>query len=354
MVNLVKAIESVEQSDPMQMNLLKKQLRVNKSEINKLRKSKTLPMHLMAPIHASVVTHNTEILRLILNTSGVDVDLVCTWGESIYRGPSVSSSVLDLAFMMKPQPPFEIFKLLIEHVRTPFKLYDTKPLGVSIPFALRIAVVLKNESLGFDVLDLLIKKGLFIQYGARSLSLLHVLLIIAIYSSKPCVLSHLLKLPEAYELMEQLFSFKGKDIALLEFARLLDRAKICEQLENFLEESQFGLVLGDIYENTTSETIVDNSKGEDGIEMNSSNSTGEFSIESFVTKEEQKCKADYMHQNETKSGLDKADFKKKSGHNVAVGKINYCWNCESFSNYMCAGCRKARYCGDNCQADDWV
>jgi len=36
-----------------------------------------------------------------------------------------------------------------------------------------------------------------------------------------------------------------------------------------------------------------------------------------------------------------------------VRKLKYCWNCVNISKYTCSGCRKARYCEEKCQWDDW-
>jgi len=36
-----------------------------------------------------------------------------------------------------------------------------------------------------------------------------------------------------------------------------------------------------------------------------------------------------------------------------VRKLKYCWNCVNISRYTCCGCRKAKYCGEKCQWDDW-
>ena len=65
MVNLVRAIMSTDKSDEKQMKWLKKQLRSNERDINKQRAN-------MAPIHAAVFTDNTEIVKIIVKTKGVN------------------------------------------------------------------------------------------------------------------------------------------------------------------------------------------------------------------------------------------------------------------------------------------
>ena len=50
MVNLVKAVESTIKTDEKQMKFLKRQLRSNSSEINKLRQSTMFPERMIAPI----------------------------------------------------------------------------------------------------------------------------------------------------------------------------------------------------------------------------------------------------------------------------------------------------------------
>merc|ERR1719312_1044171 len=34
-------------------------------------------------------------------------------------------------------------------------------------------------------------------------------------------------------------------------------------------------------------------------------------------------------------------------------KIKVCWKCSSSTKSLCTGCRKARYCGERCQEEDW-
>ena len=72
MVNLVKIIESTMETDLKQMKFLKRQLRSNPSDINKLRQSTMYPDMMIAPIHAAVVAENLEILQYILAMKDVD------------------------------------------------------------------------------------------------------------------------------------------------------------------------------------------------------------------------------------------------------------------------------------------
>ena len=58
-----------------------------------------------------------------------------------------------------------------------------------------------------------------------------------------------------------------------------------------------------------------------------------------------------------KGNEDEVKKDKTSEENYAVAnrvkKLKYCWNCENISKYTCTGCRKAKYCEEKCQWEDW-
>jgi len=214
MVNLVKAILSTEKSDQKQMKWLRKQLRTNEGDINKVRANN------MAPIHAAIITENIEIVQQIVKTKGVDVDAV--WKkEDAYYG------VLDVA-LFQPHPSIEIIKILVEYVRNPV----LRECGV--PGFILIAL----EEEYFEILELFREKALL--FGAIDETKIFKLVTFAMMKDKPPVLRWLLQLPEVV-------SYRDEDEVRRLFTGLLDEARehgkleMCELLTDFMGKSSGGL-----------------------------------------------------------------------------------------------------------------
>ena len=115
MVNLVKIIESTMETDLKQMKFLKRQLRSNPSDVNKLRQSTMYPDMMIAPIHAAVVAENIEILQYILAMKDVD-DNKLAFDTRI----NTEVGIIWIAIILKKPKNPDILKLLLEHIRDPW------------------------------------------------------------------------------------------------------------------------------------------------------------------------------------------------------------------------------------------
>ena len=138
---------------------------------------------------------------------------------------------------------------------------------------------------------------------------------LSILLHKEKVFTHVL--PLAQGVISRRFSFDGKkEINLAEYACILDRSKMCEQLEEVLET----------FDNDT----IEEAQGED------------------QTNEE------------AEGDLGKNDDL-EDGEMFESDPKRYCWNCYMDSwdirptkTSLCTGCRRARYCDKKCLEEDWV
>jgi len=222
MVNLVKAILSTKKSDQKQMKWLKKQLRCNDGDINKVRAN-------MAPIHAAIKTENTEIVQQIVKTKGVDVDAV--WKKE-RNGEWRTYGVLDVA-LFQLHPSIEIIKILVEYVRNPVAACG------GVPRCILIAL----EEEYFEILELFREKALL--FGAIDETKVIKLVNFAIRIDKPPVLRWLLQLPEVVSYRDEgevRWLFTG----LLDEAREDGRVEVCELLTEFMGKSLGGLEGGEV------------------------------------------------------------------------------------------------------------
>jgi len=314
MVNLVKTIESTDQSNPKQMKFLKRQLRSNLPEINKLRQSTQDENMRIAPIHAAAMTENIEILKQILETKDVNVD-----AAAIVRTPLQIKKfgVIDAACFNSPLFNLDIIKLLLEHVQRPCLMMSYGDSMILLPNCLIEAV--ENECL--ELVDILLKNAdllereMKISAGAPvRLFSPYYCLVVAIGSDKPRVFKHLLQLSPSYNFDLELIILKGKPVSLVEFARINQRTEMCEELVNILKENESSCSFHQMVPPITQ----------------NNNNNPEEANESEENEEN------------TKEVLKKA-----------IRKTKYCWNCQNIGQYLCSGCRKARYCEEKCQWEDW-
>jgi len=217
MVNLVKAILSTDKSDQKQMKWLKKQLRNNKGDINKVR-------GMMTPIHAAVIKDNLDVLQQIVNTKGVEVDAACKYEVD---GTLNTYGVLDIAVMQEP-PSIEIIKILVGLVKNPV---------ISVEFGVPDCVVLAVRHEYLDILDIFRGKACLLE-GVNAKQFVE-LASLAILAEKPLGLSWLLHLPELINCLDKGEVTRG----LSNLASSLGKAKanMCEQVKDFLGETQTGL-----------------------------------------------------------------------------------------------------------------
>ena len=354
MGNLVRAIESYSlesdatESNKKQMKSLKKQLRSQDSNINKLKQSTMMSETMFAPIHAAVWVDSVEILQLLLDTNKVDLGSLAIVGER-GREETLEYGVLDLA-ILKPSPNIEIVALLLEHVEDLAWIMSEDPDIGPIPFCLALAV--RFEYL--DILDLLLSKANLVKM--KTFSSMYCLAY-AIRKNKIGVFTHLLQQPKTIASVDQHLSLGGRDMTLLDFAREHKRTQMCEQLEMLTKgevSDQSGIdgnknkVDCEVEENEPDEFIVSYLKSiNSAVANNSVKNDNEREDPIKKTVLNITCSSD-----EKKGSNDKNDdLTEVTDSEIANGKA--CWQCGIFGRYMCVGCRKARYCSEECQLDNW-
>jgi len=458
MVNLVKIIESTTEKDQKQMKFLKRQLRTNFSEINKLRQSTMFPERMIAPIHAAVQSENIEILQLLLAMKDVYVDNAALVKTCLNR--SMKVGVIWIALYENPEN-LDILKLLLEHVQRPWITLDERPElgGLMLPWCLVNAV--EDERL--DLLEVLLGKAdllgrevlISASFYGEEVKVFSVFycLVIAIGANKPEVFRRLLLL-QIFQVNDlyQVLPYNGRLVTLLEFARIHKRRDMCEQLERVLKDTHTEAEKVDINEhvqieqknvgfdaeNTLIRGVVDHvatrfvdqivvekvnltkdGKNKvhvlkdcpkvkeakvcqyvvdenDNIKVNGamvkhddtdlSKESGkrkvisvddhiadcivnrladqildrlDFDKEKTVKRRARKTRGSCENNNLERNGAEannenlEEDKDKKDVVGSRVRKLKYCWNCENISRYTCSGCRKARYCKEKCQGEDW-
>ena len=191
MVNLVKAIESTNKTDEKQMKFLKRQLRTNPSDINKLRQSTGDPEMMIAPIHPVIAeTENIEILQHILAMKDVDVNK-----RALFRKTEVS--IVFMAFLRKNMFQ-DLLELLLEHVQHPM-IEVVKHSDLDIPLPSGLVEAVENDRL--DVLKDFLRKADLLEgeaasfYGIKQIFSPFYCLVIAVTANKPETFKQLLELP---------------------------------------------------------------------------------------------------------------------------------------------------------------
>jgi len=387
MVNIVKTIETTIKTDHRQMKFLKRQLKTNPSEIYKLRQSTLLPEGMIAPIHAAVLTENIEILQHILAMKDVYYDQV-----ALVRTRGVG--VISIAVHKNPKN-LDILKLLLDHVQRPWiDMIECPELGMLLPGCLVSAM--EDERL--DILEVLLGKADMLErevnpaylasyYGEVKFFSMACCLAIAVgRANKPGLFSHLLLLPsfQVTDLYQALLPYKEKPVTLIEFARIHKRTEMlmCEQVEQILKDAltqeQNVQILKDALTQEQNRTEMLKKKKLELEQILKDTLTQAKDRECIADKlahllnseKEKPCpksknskmrqskKIVASHENNNLEGdqcKEKNDKLEEETDAAAsrVRKLKYCWNCENISKYTCSGCRKARYCEENCQWDDW-
>jgi len=297
MVNLVRTIEIMSQLpyNATDMKRLKKQLKGCGAEKNKLKKSIADENTMIAPIHAAAMSNSFELFKLVLETKGVDANSVC---KIKGLGDQDKFGVLDCTLMVSGRPNVQIIELLLDTVENPyFSSIELFP-GQSIPNCINIAVYKQYV----EVLDVLHSKA------DKILSLNPLFsFLTAIASDEKKVFKHLLS--KQKHLINQCFGLENK--TLLDYTIYFRKPEFCQLLV------EAGGVPGMVIREKASNVTQGNK------EMN------------------QKNKAEPADDCSTKSKRPKI-----------------CWNCSKSAGtvplYKCEGCRKARYCDDQCQQEDWA
>jgi len=359
MVNIVKFIESSRgvETDEKFMKSLRRQLKISKAEINKLKQSTVLNGLMMTPIHAAVLSENLDILELILDTKDVDVGAL-----SINKSEKtvVKYGALDLAICLLEKPNIGTVKLLLEKIEHPVLLMlKSSSRAGNLPIASCLLEAIRNEYL--DILDLLLgKPSLAKFYICPYYTLLH-----AIFLKKQAVVTHVL--PRVGKDINRRICWNGSHVTPLEIAQKAGTQKMCRQIkeaggevsqpcwhcvrEKFLsslkkEFDEVSKFVADIH---------DNDEEDDEISV----IANPLNMHYNRTKEVETVlhdKADNRGKDEIIGELDivkhegnveKTDIQKNEK------KSKVCWMCSRSAKSLCTGCRKARYCGEKCQGDDW-
>jgi len=302
MVNIVKTIENLAANpgDYQLMKTLKKQLKGSGNEKNKLRQSSVDPDWMIAPIHAAAKSDSVEVFKLVLGTKGVtdSVSIMTTCeGEKYF-------SALDCAIVETQN--LGIIKLILESdLDLVLTTTDDIP-GQRVSKSVSIAV--KEEYL--EVIDLLHTDAQEGEEGVEK----YLTMMVAIVFNKKKVFTHVLC--QAKEEINNRFKTENNEYwTLLDLAQFYRRSEICKQLE---------------------EAAKDNSESQEWL--NQFNSHELMAMLKTVTPD------DLLEEDEEASTGDK-------------DRVKICWNCSRSADttplLKCKGCRKARYCDDKCQAEDW-
>jgi len=264
MVNLVKTVELlVENSNNEKlMKTLKKQLRTNGKDINKLKKSSLFCNTMLAPIHAALFTNSPRVFKLVFDSKDIEVDSICTFKGDKYN-------TFDLAVTVNKN--IEICKLINEKIRAE-KIRTEK----------KIETVINDYN----------KKEMEIKEHLKRL----------VEKKEEKLAEEIMKLAEIIKANEQ------------------DRRKLyrMQKCENNLENGG-----GRSYE---------------------------------LHKLDDESKKTENNSEETDNRLE-SNNKIKNDDAKTPKHSRICWNCAEKGSdvalYKCAGCRKAYYCDDECQAEDW-
>jgi len=369
MVNLVNAIESFSlqsdaalESKQKLMKSLKKQLK--NSDINKLKQSTLNPEFEYAPIHAAIWVNSVEILQLVLDTNRVDFSTVVRVAS---RGKNIKMvGVLDLAVSMIP-PNIEMVTLLLEHIAEDLSLGIVKVTSIgNLPFCLKEAI--DEEYL--DILDLLLANADLIKMDTFNP---FYCLAYAILKNKISVSTHLLlQLPQALATLDQQLPLGGRDMTLLDFARAHKRTQICEQIETIRKIGHLASHLKNGNSAVRKNSLkIEKAGTEEDI----------YQTKKDITKSEGVATSDLLEikKGEYNYNDDEGSLSKKTVSDVKCGsgaversskmkddleeecEVKYsddgngktCWQCLNYGKYMCVGCRKARYCSEECQLENW-
>jgi len=358
MVNIVKFIESSRgvETDEKFMKSLRRQMKMSKAEINKLKQSTILNGLMITPIHAAVLSENLDILELILDTKDVDVGaLAINKSEKAV----MKYGALDLAICLLEKPNIGTVKLLLEKIENPVMLMlKSSSRTGDLPIASCLLEAIKNEY--FDILDLLLgKPSLAKSYMTPYYTLLH-----AIFLKKQAVVTHVL--PRVGKDINRRICWNGSHVTPLEIAQKAGTQKMCRQIKeaggevsqpcwHCVREKFLSSMKKEFDEVTKFVADIHGKEEEDDMSVTANS----FNIHYNQTKEAETV----LHEKDDNRGKDeKIDELDIVKHERNVEKIDdqknekkskVCWMCSRSAKSLCTGCRKARYCGEKCQGEDW-
>ena len=363
MVNIVKFIESSREveTDEKFMRSLRRQLKTSKSDINKLKQSTVLCNLMMTPIHAAVLSENLDILEMLLETKDVDVGALAIFKT---EKTEVKYGALDLAICLLEKPNIGTVELLLNKIDSPVltMLKPTRGTGF-LPLASCLRESIRKEYL--DILDLLLSKPSLVKSNISPYyTLLH-----TIFLNKQTVFNHVL--PRVKDEINRRICWNGSHVTPLEIAQKVGTQKMCRQI------IEAGGEVSQPCWHCVREKILSSLKEEfdevtrfDAAAFNDNEEEDDISVsaphnDNFDQKKEAVPLPHTESDNHEKDGVtDKSlNIIDKSERNVEetkdqrnegkAVKIKVCWKCSSSAKSLCTGCRKARYCGERCQEEDW-
>ena len=247
-------------------------------------------------------------------------------------------------------PSIEIVALLLEHVEGLSMAVGLEPGMGLIPFCLGMAM----DEEYWDILDLLLSKADLVKIDTFSP---FYCLAYAILKNKLCVFTHLLQ--QQLASVDQRLPLGGMDMTLLEFAREHKRTQMCEQLEMLTMKGEVSDQSGIIDnknevnceedENELVEFIAScwNLKNQNSDVANSVKNDNETEYPIEIKISDITCSSEEQIRSTDKND----DMTEIEDSNNANKKA--CWQCGISSKYKCVGCRKARYCSEECQLENW-
>jgi len=303
MVNIVKTIESMatNSGDYQSMKSLKKQLKASENEKNKLKQSSVDPNWRLAPIHAAAKSGSIEVFKLVLGTRGIDTTSVSIMNTC--QGPNFYS-VLDCAIVEKSN--LEIIKLILESDLDLYRTTTDDIPGQKVSTCVSLAV----QKGYLEILDLLHSKAKEDE-GVDKLSPFLTMMVAIVYNKKE-VFTHVLS--QAKDEINNRFKTENNEYwTLLDLAKFYKRSEICKELE-----------------------------AEDN---NAQESQSQFKRHQELLAMVKTVSPDNLHKED------------EDASTVDEEGVKICWNCSRPADatplLKCKGCRKARYCHDKCQAEDW-
>jgi len=311
MVNLVKIFESLDCKKKFGCDtekvsqFVKKQLKKSGADLNKLRQLRDTSIHAdlrVTPLQIAVMNSSStakkcscwlEILKLLLKTKGVEKNKLATYRKK--NGDAFRYSLLDFGTCLSDTPRTEVVKLLLEDVESISLIYGGSDMTCDNLSRVPLCVEDVIRRGFFDVLDLFNSYGSKINDFDPFLSLFA-----ATELNKLDAFKHLL--PRAKSFCKHCWTAEGHRI--LKIAQLNGRTEMCD----LLKQAGVSEVCEEIDE--AAKVVKDDIVKEETIEV-------------------------------------AYDCYKK-----------VCWNCLKTAEnvpvlYKCGGCRKARYCQDKCQEEDW-
>jgi len=394
MANLVKNIETwaLNQSDTKLLDLVKEQLKDKTIDVNK-RSMNFNGDSEIAPLHAAVDSNSIELFKLLLETEGIDQDPEFSYKGKLvglnFGGPSefglqgsdreieVKGGILDYAVRSGNLDMINIVLDRVEIRHWSAVMFDNQP----IPGCIFTAV-------SFERLDIV---ALLLMYQKKYCQLSHVdCMVLAIMLNKAKVLSKLL--PKALSVVNVPFG-EFKD-TLLHKAVQHNRVKMLRLLveagsdvnvknidgftpltmavsiagSNYCGDGCLDVIISELLDSKCVDLDVTVNQGAavlKAIDFLNDKTCGHVRklveqaySRDIYRKKLEKRKEQRAQAVPTVPNKEEVEGGAKSKEAVKIKDENkICWSCSADPKkvvlFRCRGCKKAWYCGEQCQEEDW-